>query len=193
MSHSDLGQLDPLVAKALESYDAHRDLGALQDAGDQAARHNGEIVADRSEAYALGSERLANWLSIFSRFKRDLDPNFNPNDPIEMQVVPPGPEGRQYMPGVDPKDVTDPDLRQRYIAAIKENRERAKNIGFLLRFERMHRQMLEEATRSLAEAYSTLGYPTHEIVAALQKADILPSDRAVFLAALATKPQEGGK
>jgi hypothetical protein len=183
MSQSESAAIDPEVARALAQYDAGRDLAALQDASDEAASHDGEAVADPAEAHARGMQRLANWVAIFARFKRDIDPDFDPEKRPSIRITPPGPEGLQYMPGVDPKDVEDPVLREKYIAAIKKNNDLIRDYGFLSRLERLRRVVLEKATQSVMDAHQTLGMPAEEIVAVLQKADMQSGDRAALLAA----------
>jgi len=183
MSQSNAGPVDPAVAKALAKYDADRDLASLQDAGDEAARHDGEVLTDPAEAHVRGMQRLANWVAIFARFKRDIDPDFNPDKRPSMRITPPGPEGLQYMAGVDPKDVEDPVLREKYIAALKKNDELIRDYAFLSRLERLHRVMLEKATQSVADAHQTLGLSPQEIIAVLQKADMQPGDQKALLAA----------
>ena len=175
--------VDPAVSAALAKYDANRDLASLQEAGDEAARHDGETVDDPAQAHARGMERLAAWTAILSRFKRDIDPAFDPEKRPSLRITPPGPEGLQYMAGVDPKDVEDPGLRERYIAAIKKNEELIRDYSFLSRLERLHRTIREKAGKSVADAHSTLGLPTEEIIGALQDADIQPADEKHLLAA----------
>jgi hypothetical protein len=183
MSQSNSGPVDPAVAKALAKYDADRDLASLQSAGDEAARHDGEAVDDPAQAHARGMQRLADWSAIFARFKRDIDPNFDPDKRPSIRITPPGPEGLQYMPGVDPKDVEDPVLREKYIAAIKKNNELIRDYAFLSKLERLHRVMLEKATKSVADAHQTLGLSSQEIAGVLQKADMQPGDQKALLAA----------
>ncbi len=183
MSQSNSGPVDPAVAKALAKYDADRDLASLQSAGDEAARYDSDALTDPAEAHARGMQRLADWSAIFARFKRDIDPNFDPEKRPSTRITPPGPEGLQYSAGVDPKDVEDPVLREKYIAAIKKNNELIRDYSFLSRLERLHRVMLEKATASVADAHQTLGLSPQEIAAVLQKADMQPGDRTKLLAA----------
>lgn len=189
MSQSNLAPVDPAVAKALAKYDSGRDLAALQDASDEAARHDSETLADPAEAHARGVQRLANWVAIFARFKRDIDPAFDPEKRPSMRITPPGTEGLQYMAGVDPKDVADPVLREKYIAAIKKNEELIRDYAFLSRLERLHRVVLEKATKSVMDAHRTLGLSPQEIAAAVQKADMHPSDQKALLAAANSQPE----
>lgn len=183
MSQSSSGPLDPAVAKALAKYDADRDLDSLQSASDEAAQHDGDTLDDPEEAHARGMQRLANWTAILARFKRDIDPNFDPEKRPSTRITPPGPEGLQYMAGVDPKDVEDPVLRDKYLDAIKKNNELIRNYGFLSRLERLHRVIMEKATNSVADAHQTLGLSSQEIAAVLQKADLQPGDRTALLKA----------
>jgi hypothetical protein len=183
MSGSHVEPVDAGVAAALAKYDATRDLASLQAAGDVASLHDGEYVTDPAAAQARGLQRLADWVAILTRFKRDIDPDFNPDKPPSMRITPPGPEGLQYMAGVDPKDVEDPVLREKYIAAMKHNQEVIANFGFLSKLAQLHRVLLEKAVASVKDAHEALGMTTQEIVAALEPADIQPADKARLLAA----------
>ena len=183
MSGTHAEAVDAAVAAALAKYDSSRDIASLQAAGDAASRHDGEYVTDPVAAQARGLQRLADWMAIFARFRRDIDPGFNPDKPPSMRITPPGPEGLQYMAGVDPKDVADPVLREKYIAAIKHNQEVIANFGFLSRLERLHRVLLEKAVASVQDAHEALGMATAEIVAALEPADMQPADKARLIAA----------
>jgi hypothetical protein len=183
MSQANPRPLDAAVAKALAKYDSDRDIASLQDAGDEAARQDGEALTDPAQAHARGLQRLADWSAILSRFRRDLDPDFDPEKRPTMRITPPGPEGLQYMAGVDPKDVEDPVLREKYIAALKKNEEFISNYDFLSRLARLHQVMLEKATSSVADARQTLGLSPQDITASLEHADLQQADKRALLAA----------
>jgi len=174
---------EPDVAAKLAEYDTTREPLALKEAADAAALHDGQAPPNPSLALPLARQRVASWLAILARFKRDLDPTFNPNDKPVMRIRPPGPDGLQYAPGVDPKDVKDPAMREAYIAAIEANRERIANFGRNAKLFEAHRIVLERARPSVADAHHTLGLPVEEINAMLLAADILPPDRDALRAA----------
>ncbi|HME20425.1 MAG TPA: hypothetical protein VKI44_03540 [Acetobacteraceae bacterium] len=183
MSLTNSGSIDSAVAASLAEYDGNRNLGDLQEAGDLAARYDGELLTDPVEAHARGAQRLANWAAIFARFKRDLDPAFDPEEPPLIRIAPPGPEGQKYMPGVDPKFVKDPVLREKYIEAIAKNRELIRAYSFLSKLNDLHEVILEKAEDSVADAVESLGLEPEEIVAILQSADLRPSDQQALIAA----------
>jgi hypothetical protein len=182
MSQSTTEALDPAVAKSLADYDRSRMVQALQDATAAAAQHDGEIPPDPVTARTMARSRLADWMAILSRIRRDLDPEFDPDHPPEMNIVPPGPYGNQYPPGVSPRDVKDPEMRHAYIEAIEKNRQRIKNFSANLKLFEARQVVVEKAAQSLGDARVNLGLTGLELTEALQRADILPRDRSALMA-----------
>lgn len=184
MSQTRVTAPDPDVAAQLADYDKTHAINALKDAAAAAARHDGEIPADPAAGPAIGQARLANWLDIMSRFRRDLDPDFDPDHPPSMNIVPPGPHGRQYAPGVNPKDVKDPVMREAYIAAIEKNRILLQNFGANIKLQEAQLVVREQAISSISDAQTTLGLTAAAIRASVTAASLLESDRAALLAAV---------
>ena len=176
-------QIDPAIARSLAEYDASRALAPLRKAADDAALHDGEAPPDPATGLSMARMRVATWIAILSRFKRDIDPDFDPDHPPSMNIVPPGEHGDQYAPGVSPQDVKDPEMRRQYIVAIEKNRERLQNFGATVKLKEAHRQVVESAASSIADARHTLGLPLAEITAMLDRADITRADRKALLAA----------
>ncbi len=183
MSQSAPAGLDPAVAEALAAYDASRQVAALRAAADAASLHDGEVPEDPAEAPLLARTRLAGWLAILARFRRDLEPDFNPEDPPARSLRPPGEAGLQYAPGVDPQAVKDPTLRRDYIAAIETHRERLARYGANVQMAKAHAAIRDRAAASIADAQRTLGLDRADIAAAIKGADLAPADRAALLAA----------
>ena len=175
---------DPAVAHKLADYDRSRSPEALSEAAEAAALHDGEPAADPAAALATARTRVRDWIAVLSRFRRDMDPDFDPNRKLTMNIVPPGPTGNQYAPGVDPKDVRDPEMRRAYVAEIAKNQERIKNFTANLRLYQAHKAIVEKAAQSIADAHQTLGMPATELSALLGQAEILPGDRAALLASV---------
>jgi hypothetical protein len=184
MSQPEALPVEKDVAAALASYDATRQVEALQEAADAAARDDGEAVAEPDAALARARARLGSWIAILSRFRRDLDPEFDPDHPPSINIIPPGKYGDQYAPGVNPKDVKDPEMRREYIIAIEKNKERLANFGFMVKLNTAHAAARERAAASIEDAHTTLGLPAAEIASALGHADILPADRDALTAAV---------
>jgi hypothetical protein len=78
-----------------------------------------ELDPDRS---AARREVTVLWLAVLAALQRAKDPAFDPNDrPMANMVPAPG-----YPSGVDPKSITEPDVRARYEAALAKNRQKAE-------------------------------------------------------------------
>ena len=185
MAEPSASKIEPAVATPLASYDASHDVAALQDATDAAAREDGEALPDPAAALARARLRVANWTAILARFKRDLDPDFDPDHPPPLTVEPPEVGGVQYPPGVRPSDIKDPKARREYETAIANNSERVQRFSAAVKLREAHEAILERAAESLRDAHETLALPVAELAAALDKADILPADRTTLRGAIA--------
>jgi hypothetical protein len=174
---SDDASIKADVTSLLAQYDQTRDPTLLEDAGDQIVREDGAIPPDPAEAGPAGHERLSLWVSLFTRFKRDLNPQFDPDKPPPNRVLPPKIGGMQMMPGVPPSQIPDPAARRQYEDDIANNKDRLTQFAVQLKLHEVHRALLERAAGSLKDAHQNLGLKPADIEAALAKADILPSDR----------------
>jgi hypothetical protein len=171
------GSIKAEVASILARYDQSRDPQLLGDAADQITREDGSAPPDPAQAAPAAHERLALWLDLFSRFKRDLDPGFDPDKPPPNRVLPPKMNGMQLPPGVPPSSIPDPELRKKYEYDIEHNQERLDRFAEQLKLHEAHQSLVERAVESLKDARETLGLKQQDIDAALAKADIAPADR----------------
>ena len=174
---------DPAVAAKLAEYDRSRTLEALREAADAAALHDGEVLPDPAAAHTMARARVADWIAILARPKRDLDADFDPDNQPATTISPPGKFGSQYPPGIDPSRVKDPEMRAAYIIAIEKNRLAIKNYGSNYKLYEVHQTIIERAAASVRDAHQTLGMPTAEIAEMLKSADITLADRTTLLAA----------
>jgi hypothetical protein len=165
------------VAAILKKYDTSHDPDLLRDAADQIAREDGAPVPDPAQAKQAAHERLALWVDLFTRFKRDLDAGFDPNRPFETRVTPPEENGVQLMPGAPPSMIKDPALRKKYEDEIANNDARVKRYFLQSKLHDVHGTIMETAVSSLKNAREQLGLPPAEIKTALDKADIHAADR----------------
>lgn len=180
-----LQPMDPDVVDKLIEYDRTRAPVLLKEAADAAALHDRQAPPDPALALTLARNRVAGWLAIVARFRRDLDPDFDPNRIPPLHVSPPRTaSGAQLPPGVRPSDVKDPEARKAYIEAIEKNRERLARFGQDSELFRARAVVLERAASSIADAHATLGLPVEEITAMIAAADIGADDRKALLAAL---------
>lgn len=176
---------DAEVSEKLAEYDNSLAPLALKEAADAASLHDGQLSPDPSLADPLARQRVAGWLAILERLKRDLDPEFDPANPPRRRVTPPPTaSGAQLPPGVNPDDIKDPEARQVYIAAIKQNAERIAAFGRNSKLYQAHAVIIERAPPSISDTHQTLGLPIEDIEAMITRADITSADRDVLLAAL---------
>jgi hypothetical protein len=176
--------VDPAVEKPLEQYDRQHDVDALRNAIDAAALHDGATVAEPEVARALSRARVFDWIAILSRFKRDVDPNFDFSKPPAVKVQPPGPLGLQYMPGVPPSHVKDLATRKAYEDAIAENDRKIALFGSMRTLMALHDTAVERAGASIRDAIQSLGAPEAEVRGMLLAGDIAPADRDALFKAL---------
>ena len=167
----------------LRRYDETRQAAMLQQAGDQISRDDGTAPPDPALARRIGQDRVVLWAELLARFKRDLDPDFDPDNAPTMQIMPPLVGNMQLPPGVPPSAITDPALRHKYEQDIAANKTRIARYAEQNRLHEAHVAMLERAEDSVRDAHDKLGLSAEEIRAALAKGDILPNDREALLKA----------
>ena len=176
---------DAAVSEKLAEYDESRAPLALKEAADAASLHDGQAAPDPAHADSLARQRLAGWLAILERLKRDMDPDFDPaKAPPRRVVPPPSKSGTQLPPGVNPEDVKDPEARRAYIAAIQQNAERTAAYARNAKLYQARAVIIDRAPASIADAHRTLGLPVAEAEAMITGADITDADKDALLAPL---------
>jgi hypothetical protein len=169
--------LEKDVTAALADYDKRRSPDALQNAADQVVREDGVTPADSASGAAEAHVRLRLWMAVLGRFKRDLDPKFDPAHPPPLTVAPPKVGNAQFPPGVRPSDIKDAAARKQYEEAMKENDRRVEQYKQQSKLHEMHARIVQSAVNSLRDVRDTLGVAVAEIMATLQKADIIAADK----------------
>jgi hypothetical protein len=169
--------LEKDVGAALADYDKTRSPDALQHAADQVVREDGIAPANSLAGVAQAEARLRLWMAVLGRFKRDLDPKYDPAHPPSMTVAPPKVGNAQLPPGVKPGDIKDPEARKKYEAALKDNERRVEQYKQQAKLHEMHDRVVQSAITSLRDARDTLGMMVTDITATLQKAEILAADK----------------
>lgn len=173
------------VAAALAEYDRTRAPEALRNAADQLVRDDGAVPDDPGKALPQARARLRLWIAVLSRFKRDLDPNFDPANPPPWKAPAIIINGEPLPPWFKPEDLKDPAQRKQYDDAVAENARRVAQFSAMFKLNAIHDAMTEHAIASLCNARDTLGLPASEIVSTLQKADLAPRDKAALSAGVA--------
>jgi hypothetical protein len=73
-----------------------------------------------------------------------------------VSVEPPPTGGVQYPPGVDPSVIADPQARQQYEAAIKQNRNKAANYRLQTKLRRLDERLTPQVERFIRLSYTTV-------------------------------------
>jgi hypothetical protein len=173
------------AASALAAYDQTRRPDLLRQAADVAAREDGNPPADPAAAPAEARARVETWIDILSRFRRDLDPNFNPDQPPSTVIQAPVVHGRILMPYQRPSDLKDPEERAALEKVIADRNEAVARYDAMATLAAVHDEVLEKAAHSLRDAREVLGLSVAEIDALIANADILPKDRSTLHDAIA--------
>lgn len=174
----------PAIAALLGQYDKTRSPALLQEASDAISQEDGAAPADPAEAPHIGEHRIALWLDLLARFKRDIDPAFDPDHAPTQSVMPPEINGMQLPPGVAPSAISDPALRRQYEHDIATNKTRIGQFTVQNKLHEIHAAVLDRASASIAGIHEKLGLSPEEIKTALAKGDILPADRDTLIKAL---------
>lgn len=173
-----------VVAK-LAQYDQTREPSLLLYAGDQISSQDGAVSASPEQAKLDANQRIELWAELFARFKRDLDPNFDPDKAPTLQVMPPPFKGMQLPPGTPPTSIQDPEWRRQYERDIADNKSRISSFALQNKLHEAHSAMLERAANSIRDAREKGGLSADEIRAGLAKSDVLPADRDALAKAAA--------
>ena len=177
------GAIRSEATATLRQYDETRQSALLRQAGDQISREDGSAPPDPAQARRVGLDRVALWAELLARFKRDLDPDFDPDNAPTMQIMPPLIGNMQLPPGVPPSAITDPALRRKYEQDIAANKTRTARYADQNRLHEAHMAVLERAEDSVRDAHEKLGLSADDIRAALAKGDLLPADRETLIKA----------
>jgi len=101
-------------------------------------------------------ERIGFLLHLWQRVQNNIDRNFDINDdknrPIGNVPVP----TPNYVPGMRPEDIKEPDVRAKYEKAIEENNKKAKRFNLQVELQRIDKNLLKFVEDFLIQMYSVL-------------------------------------
>src|SRR4051812_6144245 len=93
--------------------------------------------SDTTVPPAIARRDLAKmWLILLATLDQNRDPSYdpypyNPTNAIALNsIAPPGRGGLRYPSGVAPRDIKEPEIREQYEAALKQNEEKAARVNF---------------------------------------------------------------
>jgi len=141
-----------------------------------------ETPAPGDDWSAIRLQRATWWLRTWSRIDKEKDSNYNPADMPALNVSPPGASG---MPsGVDPAAIANPGLRNEYMKAIDQNREKTVYYNHQYTLRRLEPEFKKMAAIYLVDLYSKKPLAAAEITRLL--VDWLPgrSEAATIIDAI---------
>ena len=122
------------AADLIKAFEKENEPERLREASMQLEDVNLRVEYVANKRKKVRAECLMFWLVILRTIDRNMDESFDPEKVPEMSVMPPKTKaGVQYPPGADPALIDDPQAREEYEKAVKENR--ANQEKYLLQTE----------------------------------------------------------
>lgn len=170
------------VRKIVVQYDIGKDMLLLRKAGEQLEQV--DLFAGKSPAQR-GEERLhllSGWLAVITRIDAARNPKFAPDDPPATRVSPRNVPGQPaYPPGVDPGQISDPQVRAEYEQAIAENKQKADRSQQHWDLQAIDMEVTQGIERFLKKFYTSSPADQHELIAAMTQAKIAPGRQKQLL------------
>jgi len=108
-----------------------------------------------SERMEIRQQALRTWLKILATIDSKLNPNFDPEDVPEANIMPPRSGGVRFPAGVDPKAIKDPAARAEYEAALKKNHDKAELYRLQTKLRRLDPRASSDVERFLKLYYTS--------------------------------------
>jgi lipoprotein-anchoring transpeptidase ErfK/SrfK len=175
------------AAAQLAEFEQKKEPFCLQAASDLLERIDLAKEADAMKRLALRRETLETWLALVALIDRNLDPNFNPQDLPSTGVAPPRVGNVSYPPGADPKVIADPQARQRYEEALKQNTQKAENYRIQTWLKRFDESISPKAERFVRMSYTTVPGDQREVTETVKKLIKNPQRASALTRAAAPK------
>ena len=139
----------------IEAYDRDKEPDLLRQAGEQLER--ADLFAPRSapERIEARTRTLNAWLMILSRVDAAKGAEPGPDDQPASRVAPPVVPGRFYRPGMDPKDIDEPEARAAYEKAIAENQAKIERSRVYWIWEAIDIEVTGGARRFVSRFYTS--------------------------------------
>lgn len=126
--------------------------------------HNSKI------RHKLRSDCLELWLTILQMIDKHLDSSFDPKDVPQMSVMPPETKsGIQLPPGAAPSSIDDPQARQEYEKAIKDNRARQEYYLTQTEMRELNENLPPKVDAFIRNAYTNSESDRAEVRAAIDR------------------------
>jgi hypothetical protein len=124
------------------------------------------------------------WLDILASIDRNLDHNFDPNNPPPERVTPPSSGAVSYPTGIDPKSISDPAARAQYEAALAENRRKTAQYRLQVKLRRIDPTAARYSDRFFSTQFTSAPQDEREFDSLLHAVKLSPTReqhlRAIF-------------
>jgi hypothetical protein len=108
-------------------------------------------------------DRVNQLLHLWNRLEKNIDPNFDFNDinnRLKGNVPVPAPN---YIPGITPESIKDPEIRRKYEKAIEINKQKAFKYNEQIILHKINKQFDEFVEKFLIDMYSEPPFNTAEL------------------------------
>ena len=146
----------------------------------------------KNDMWPKDRDERVNYLVYFAkRLKRDYDPQF---DFKSIESIPRGnvcPHAANYLCGISPDSIKEPDVRANYISEIEKNRQKASQFNMQLEIHRIMSRFDNFVDRFLIGMYSQPPYDSAGLVRSMDRLDILGDRRTVITSAVSKNLDPG--
>ena len=142
---------DARLANKFAEFEKERDMTPVYEALDAVEAATGDVQASD---VAARRGAISTWLRFLAALDQTIDPDWDPQrEPIG--VAPPLTNGVVHGSGeVDPATIRDPDVRARYVQALKASKEYAKQYSVQLQLRRVEERAMRDFERLIAGMYT---------------------------------------
>jgi hypothetical protein len=170
---TDMSELIQAAREAVGRYDKAKEPLLLRDAGETLERVDLFAPPGPEQRAEARRQTLDAWLLILSRVDAAKNPPLDMNDPPSTKVGPRSVPGQPaYLPGVDPKQITDPQVRADYEKAIAENNQKIERWRHYWDLNAIDMEVSDGAKRFVRRFYTSSPADQTELRAAMAHAGI---------------------
>lgn len=173
------------VASRLSAFERTKSLDELEEAMNTMERISPFGTSNDVISAQTRQQKAEMWLKLLAATEQNLDPNYDKNVAIQLNLAPPPDGGVEWPSGVDPKVIKDPKARSEYEDALKTNREKAERYGFQLRLHRIAARVTMDVERFLKSSYTSSQSDKKEIDEVLKRSALSPTGRQKLKSILA--------
>ena len=179
--------IDQQVTGKFKKFQTEQDATRVWEALDAIEAFERDIPVGGARARSLAVSRR---LEFFAKMDQVIDPSWDPKQVPVQGVPPPANQGIVYPSGeVDPVAIPDPDVRARYVAALKANKADRKRYDCQLELRAIDNRAVRFFELFLTNRYSNSLEDRHEFGDLLNASPVNEVRKARLRALIRTLPQ----